>query len=109
MGREGVLYTWNDSVVCRISCFPSQSSDVYLLFLSEIFELDLSFFPFDAQTCKIILTQWVYPVGSINFTVPLGDGAFSKETYEENGEWSVVQTLGHTEQRGARSLALFQL
>ncbi|XP_013411442.1 neuronal acetylcholine receptor subunit alpha-10-like [Lingula anatina] len=58
-------------------------------------ELDIQYFPFDDQTCKLHFTNWAYTGLQVNLL-----NASSKiplENYKLNGEWDIVATKASRE------------
>ncbi|XP_045176874.2 neuronal acetylcholine receptor subunit alpha-9-like [Mercenaria mercenaria] len=52
--------------------------------------INIKYYPFDSQNCKIVVTSWMYLENQID----LG-ATFSKinlDIYEEHGEWEITQT-----------------
>ncbi|XP_033735708.1 acetylcholine receptor subunit alpha-1-B-like [Pecten maximus] len=68
---------------------------------------DVSYFPFDTQTCSIQLAPWGYS----NNEVSLGpyNTELSLDFYETNGEWSLDKTETGTYVLGEISLAIFNI
>ncbi|KAL3868227.1 hypothetical protein ACJMK2_041058 [Sinanodonta woodiana] len=79
------------------------SSSIFVYVLSDgtvswyppgIFEstcgIDISYFPFDIQTCTLILTAWSYTKKEVR--VMEGKEGIILDEYEENSEWSIVDT-----------------
>lgn len=58
--------------------------------------VDITFYPFDTQTCTIMMGTWMYDVNEVD-VVPLGN--ISLADYDESGEWDVMSTASkRTEQ-----------
>lgn len=58
--------------------------------------IDVTYFPFDKQTCGIELTSWSYTINSIKLTpkikrVNLGD-------FKMNGEWDILESFVETKE-----------
>lgn len=62
----------------------------YTVFES-ICDIDVSFYPFDTQTCDIIFTSWSYTRWEINLTVPTASNIGFYE-FVPNSVWEVVST-----------------
>ncbi|XP_033761551.1 neuronal acetylcholine receptor subunit alpha-6-like [Pecten maximus] len=60
----------------------------------EVFDtkcsIDIKYFPFDRQTCDIILGVWISTVDEID--VEVGSKGIQMDDYQTNGEWDVVNT-----------------
>ncbi|XP_062615968.1 neuronal acetylcholine receptor subunit alpha-7-like [Saccostrea cucullata] len=61
----------------------------YMVFESKC-ELDVSFYPFDTQTCKIQFKSWSYTQWEINLT--FADDKIGFKEYVENTVWEVTST-----------------
>lgn len=48
-------------------------------------EMDVTYFPFDYQTCYLQVTSWVYDTSKVNLTK--ATDYVNTEDYNENGEW----------------------
>uniref|UniRef100_K1R127 Neuronal acetylcholine receptor subunit alpha-3 n=1 Tax=Magallana gigas TaxID=29159 RepID=K1R127_MAGGI len=48
-------------------------------------EMDVTYFPFDYQTCYLQVTSWVYDTNKVNLT--RATDYVNTEDYNENGEW----------------------
>jgi len=60
------------------------------LFISSC-AIDIRWFPFDDQHCRLKFGSWTYDGNSINMTMLSGDdGPVSLDTYQESGEWHLV-------------------
>ncbi|XP_033628138.1 neuronal acetylcholine receptor subunit alpha-3-like [Asterias rubens] len=64
---------WNPPVIFRSSC-----------------SIDISFFPFDEQRCKMKFGTWTYD-GSVVDLNPLSHRV-ERENYRPNGEWDIVES-----------------
>ncbi|XP_064599395.1 neuronal acetylcholine receptor subunit beta-3-like [Liolophura sinensis] len=51
--------------------------------------VDITLYPFDTQTCTIMMGTWMYDVSEVD-VVPLGN--VSLADYDESGEWDVIST-----------------
>lgn len=58
--------------------------------LSTSCDIDVTFFPYDSQTCDIELASWGFPLGTVNLT--LLKSAINLEDYRPNGEMELVTT-----------------
>ncbi|XP_069114214.1 acetylcholine receptor subunit delta-like [Argopecten irradians] len=69
--------------------------DGYVYWLPfEVFEtkcsIDIQYFPFDQQTCSIIVGVWMSTVDIID--VQAGSKGIQLDDYQSNGQWDVVNT-----------------
>lgn len=55
---------------------------------------DVTFYPFDKQTCSFALIPWGNTVSEIQFVTINED--FNMESYTENGEWEILSTKTST-------------
>ncbi|XP_022096176.1 neuronal acetylcholine receptor subunit alpha-3-like [Acanthaster planci] len=69
---DGTVY-WNPPVIFRSSCL-----------------IDISYFPFDEQRCKMKFGTWTYD-GSVVDLNPLTQRV-ERENYRANGEWDIVES-----------------
>ena len=53
-------------------------------------ECDVTYFPFDTQTCQVILTTWGYTSFQINLFP--ADEAIKTKFYTDNGQWTLQGT-----------------
>jgi len=58
------------------------------LFISSC-KIDIRWFPFDDQKCKLKFGSWTYDGRSINMTFH-SKGAVDLKTYQPSGEWELV-------------------
>lgn len=64
------------------------------LFISSC-AIDIRWFPFDDQRCRLKFGSWTYDGSSINMTMLGGqDGSVSLDTYQPSGEWQLVGEYG---------------
>ncbi|XP_060083047.1 neuronal acetylcholine receptor subunit alpha-3-like [Ylistrum balloti] len=68
---------------------------------------DVSYFPFDTQTCSIQLAPWGY--SNLQVTLMPQTTDLSLEFYETNGEWSLDKTKTGTDVISDISLAVFNI
>ena len=60
------------------------------LFISSC-AIDIRWFPFDDQKCRMKFGSWTYDLGSINMSLKTdGAGPVDLDTYQESGEWKLV-------------------
>ena len=53
--------------------------------------IDILYYPFDDQTCKLVVENWVYDTSKVNLVH--GDlTTIDLNTYQENGEWDITST-----------------
>ncbi len=50
--------------------------------------MDVFYFPFDIQTCKIHFSSWTYTVASLNYSIINNNDVLSD--YEESNTWEVI-------------------
>jgi hypothetical protein len=53
-------------------------------------EIDITYYPFDEQRCKLIFGAWSYHTTKMNLTNMYDK--VNKDSYEENGEWEIYET-----------------
>ncbi|XP_060571171.1 neuronal acetylcholine receptor subunit alpha-6-like [Ruditapes philippinarum] len=58
--------------------------------LESTCSVDITFFPFDTQTCELKFTAWSYSKSHVDLNV--GSKGVQLEEYVENSEWELVQT-----------------
>lgn len=58
-------------------------------------ELDIQYFPFDDQMCKLHFTNWAYTGLQVNLTT--GSSEIPLQNYKINGEWDIVKTKAYRE------------
>jgi len=62
------------------------------LFISSC-GIDIRFFPFDDQRCRLKFGSWTYDLSSIDMTMlAVGEGGepVSLDTYQPSGEWELI-------------------
>jgi len=60
------------------------------LFISSC-SIDIRWFPFDDQRCRLKFGSWTYDGRSINMTLlDGGESAVSLDTYQPSGEWQLI-------------------
>ncbi|XP_048740676.1 acetylcholine receptor subunit beta-type lev-1-like [Ostrea edulis] len=98
---------WMPDIVLKngFSAFKALGGDFYYNFVDydgtihwypytvfeSICDIDVSFYPFDTQTCDIIFTSWSYTRWEINLTVPTASNIGFYE-FVPNSVWEVVST-----------------
>ncbi|KAL4239933.1 hypothetical protein ACF0H5_000729 [Mactra antiquata] len=82
--------TWKPRVVVSSSCTP-----------------DVTYYPFDRQTCEFIYTAWGFRADEI-FLTTSGD-EWNKDEYDESGEWNIAGTSTQTYEAGDQSYIKFTL
>ncbi|XP_022096245.1 neuronal acetylcholine receptor subunit alpha-3-like [Acanthaster planci] len=70
--HDGTVY-WNPPVIFRSSCL-----------------IDISYFPFDEQRCKMKFGSWTYDSSQLDIK-PLSP-RLERENYRDNGEWDIVES-----------------
>ncbi len=53
--------------------------------------VDITYYPYDKQTCSVIVTGWSYTLAEMNVLVDI-DAAIQTLYYTQNGEWDLVDT-----------------
>jgi hypothetical protein len=53
-------------------------------------EIDITYFPFDDQTCALVFGAWSYHTTKMNLTN--SSDSVNLDSYERNGEWEVITT-----------------
>ncbi len=53
-------------------------------------EIDITYYPFDEQTCKLIFGAWSYQTKKMNLS-NIGD-VVNTDSFEKNGEWEIFKT-----------------
>ncbi|KAK3612320.1 hypothetical protein CHS0354_011038 [Potamilus streckersoni] len=69
--------------------------------------VDITYFPFDTQSCDLRFGTWTYFTKDVlikvdNYTINL-------DFYETNSAWSIVDTSAYTQEIAGSSLAVFQI
>jgi hypothetical protein len=54
-------------------------------------EIDVTYFPFDYQTCYVEVASWVYSMEKVNLTKV--HDYLNTEDYHQNGEWELYSTF----------------
>ena len=81
IGQDNMLYRVKNTGEVRWD--PPGLYDVHC-------EMDVTYFPFDYQTCSLQVTSWVYDTDKVNFTKTTD--YVNTEDYNENGEWQLIST-----------------
>ncbi|VDI47881.1 Hypothetical predicted protein [Mytilus galloprovincialis] len=58
--------------------------------LSTSCDMDVTFFPYDSQTCEIELASWGFPADAVNLT--FFKTHINLEDYRPDGEWNLITT-----------------
>ncbi|KAL3868222.1 hypothetical protein ACJMK2_041053 [Sinanodonta woodiana] len=91
------VYVWNDG---SVSWYPI-----------GIFEstcgIDITYFPFDIQTCIMKFVAWSYTKEEVN--VMEGTKGIILDEYEENSEWTILETSVDTLQESADAAVVFSI
>ena len=53
-------------------------------------EIDITYFPFDDQTCALVFGAWSYHTTKMNLTN--SSNVVNLDSYERNGEWEIITT-----------------
>ncbi|KAK6173690.1 hypothetical protein SNE40_017097 [Patella caerulea] len=72
IGNQGRI-TWEPPGIYKVSCTP-----------------DITYYPFDTQTCHLTIQSWGYNLLELNVSV-LEKGINLKE-FQENGEWDLIDS-----------------
>ena len=56
--------------------------------------MDVTFFPYDIQTCNIELSSWGFHSDAVNLTFYKSN--VNLQDYRTNGEWDLISTSQHT-------------
>ena len=54
-------------------------------------EVDITYYPFDEQRCKLIFGAWSYHTAKMNLTN--SSATVNLDSYNTNGEWAIYRTL----------------
>ncbi|KAL3868221.1 hypothetical protein ACJMK2_041052 [Sinanodonta woodiana] len=91
------VYVWNDG---SVSWYPI-----------GIFEstcgIDITYFPFDIQTCTLKFVAWSYTKDEVN--VMEGTKGIIMDQYEQNSEWSILDTSVNTLQESTDAAVVFSI
>ncbi|KAK3584819.1 hypothetical protein CHS0354_006235 [Potamilus streckersoni] len=69
--------------------------------------IDITYFPFDIQTCTLKFVAWSYTKDEVN--VMEGNKGIILDKYEENSEWSIVDTSVDTLQESIDAAVVFSI
>ena len=69
--------------------------------------IDITYFPFDRQTCNIIFGVWASSIAEVNVTK--GTSGIVPHNLDENGMWSVVSTSASDDVEYAESRVIFTI
>ena len=53
-------------------------------------QIDITFYPFDEQTCELTFGAWSYHTSKMNLTSP--SELINLDSYKPNGEWEIMGT-----------------
>ena len=84
------IVTWEPRVLLKASCTP-----------------DVTYYPFDRQTCFFTYTAWGFTTSEIDLAI--GTSEWDTSKYESNGVWDVVSTSSETYQSGGSTYAKFSI
>ncbi|XP_052089230.1 neuronal acetylcholine receptor subunit alpha-3-like [Mytilus californianus] len=77
----------------------------------EVFEskctIDITYFPYDQQSCNIIFVVWSSSVADVMVT--LWNNGIKLDSMEDNAEWSVVSTSARENVQSSESTVIFTL
>lgn len=68
---------WNPSGIFNVAC-----------------ESDITYYPFDSQTCDIKVSTWGYTQGEIQLVLGKKQH-LDTSFYSENGEWDLIKAIGY--------------
>ncbi|KAL3868218.1 hypothetical protein ACJMK2_041049 [Sinanodonta woodiana] len=69
--------------------------------------IDITYFPFDIQTCTLTFTAWSYTKTEVR--VMVGKKGIILDEYEENSEWSIVDTSVDTLEQYTDAAVVFSI
>ncbi|KAL3868198.1 hypothetical protein ACJMK2_041030 [Sinanodonta woodiana] len=69
--------------------------------------IDITFFPFDIQTCTLDFVAWSYTKEEVN--VMVWSDRIILDQYEENSEWSILDTSADTLQESDDAVVVFTI
>ncbi|KAL3870036.1 hypothetical protein ACJMK2_042653 [Sinanodonta woodiana] len=81
---------WNPRVILKAACDP-----------------DVTYYPFDRQTCSFIFTPWNYNYDQV--TLALSSSTIDTSQYDLNSAWSLVETNAETYISGENYYANFTI
>lgn len=77
----------------------------------EIFQskcnIDITFFPFDQQTCDLKFVVWSSSIFDVNVT--MGNKGIILEDVEDSGEWKIISTTSSEDKEAMESRVTFSL
>ena len=59
-------------------------------------EIDITYFPFDEQSCALVFGAWSYHTTKMNLTNSSSE--INMDSYEKNGEWQIVSTAANRDE-----------
>ncbi|CAC5413831.1 unnamed protein product [Mytilus coruscus] len=75
--------------------------------LSTSCDMDVTFFPFDSQTCDIELASWSFHTDAVNLTFLKTN--LDLQDYRINGEWNLLSTSQHSSELKEEGLVYSEL
>lgn len=79
----------DDSLLTRVYYDGTVEWRPYDVFQTKC-SIDITYFPFDKQTCDIIFGVWMSPLTDVD--VELGSKGILLDNYQSNGEWDLLTT-----------------
>ena len=65
----------------------------YTDFYKSTCEIDVTYFPFDEQTCKQVFGSWNFDERYLKLKVDDSDALGDRSEYETNGEWEMAHAF----------------
>jgi nicotinic acetylcholine receptor, invertebrate len=72
--------------------YDGSASIADLMIIRSRCKIEMSQFPFDQQTCKLIFSSRMYDAQQMNLALHNNTAAVDTEYYNENSEWDLVET-----------------
>ncbi|XP_056001784.1 neuronal acetylcholine receptor subunit beta-2-like [Ostrea edulis] len=90
-----VMVSYDGSVIWKpYQVFESQCS------------IDVTYFPFDIQTCDIIFTMWSHFLYQVKIT---SDDAIEMDQFKSNSIWEIVSTSQNTDNSGSNAVIKYSI
>ncbi|XP_048741565.2 neuronal acetylcholine receptor subunit beta-2-like [Ostrea edulis] len=78
----------------------------YQVFQSQC-SIDVTYFPFDTQTCDIVFTLWSHYSSQVNLTS--AKDAVARDQYQSNSIWEIVSTNQNIDNSGSNAVITYSL
>ncbi|VDH96217.1 Hypothetical predicted protein, partial [Mytilus galloprovincialis] len=75
--------------------------------LSTSCDIDVTYFPYDSQSCEIELASWGFPANAVNLTFLKTD--LNLEDFTPEGEWDLTETSQHLSELTEDNLVFSEL